>query len=155
MNRICLRLCFFINDQYHANSFEKLSGQTSESRCEGFFCFYQTSSNTLKKVMESAPEASGKLHILTRLSVRENMIEFCRPRAFEDVFVAWPNALSWHLGNFDVLMLSRINKCIKERIMMGNRAYYANRQLVNSSLITRNSKLQIYRTSVRPVISCG
>ena len=37
------------------------------------------------------------------------------------------------------------NKCIKERIMMGNKAYYANRQLFNSSLISRNSKLQIYR----------
>jgi hypothetical protein len=32
------------------------------------------------------------------------------------------------------------NKCIKERIMMGNKAYYGNRQLVNSSLILRNSK---------------
>jgi hypothetical protein len=40
------------------------------------------------------------------------------------------------------------NKCIKERIMMGNKAYYANRQLVNNSLISRNSKLQIYRTVV-------
>jgi len=37
--------------------------------------------------------------------------------------------------------------------MMGNKAYYANRQLVNSSLISRNSKLQIYRTLVRPVIT--
>ena len=47
------------------------------------------------------------------------------------------------------------NKCIKDRIRMGNKAYYANRQLVNSSLIPRNSKLQIYRTSVRPVVTCG
>ena len=39
--------------------------------------------------------------------------------------------------------------------MMGNKAYYANRQLVNSSLISRNNKLQIYRTSVRPVVTCG
>jgi hypothetical protein len=30
-------------------------------------------------------------------------------------------------------------KCIKERIMMDNKAYYANRQLFNSSLISRNS----------------
>ena len=47
------------------------------------------------------------------------------------------------------------NKCIKERIMMGHKAYYANRQLVNSSLISRSSKLQIYRTLVRPVVTCG
>ena len=47
------------------------------------------------------------------------------------------------------------NKCITERIMMGNKAYYANRQLFNSSLISRNSKLQIYRTLVRPVITYG
>ena len=47
------------------------------------------------------------------------------------------------------------NKCIKERIMMGNKAYYANRQLFNSSLISRNSKLQnpVYRTLVRSVVT--
>jgi hypothetical protein len=37
--------------------------------------------------------------------------------------------------------------------MIGNKAYYASRQLVNSSLISRNSKLQIYRTLVRPVVT--
>ena len=39
--------------------------------------------------------------------------------------------------------------------MMGNKAYYAIRQPVNSSLISRNSQLQIYRMSVRPVVTCG
>jgi len=39
--------------------------------------------------------------------------------------------------------------------MMGNKAYYANRQLVNSSLISRSSKLQIYRTLVCPVVTYG
>ena len=38
---------------------------------------------------------------------------------------------------------------------MGNKAYYANRQLFNSSLISRNSKLQIYRTLVSPVVTYG
>ena len=47
------------------------------------------------------------------------------------------------------------NKYIKERIMMDNKAYCANRQLVNSSLISRSSKLQIYRTLVRPVVTYG
>jgi hypothetical protein len=38
---------------------------------------------------------------------------------------------------------------------MGNKAYYANRQMFNSSLISINSKLQIYRTLVRPVATYG
>ena len=46
-------------------------------------------------------------------------------------------------------------KCIKETIMMGNKACYANRQPVNSSLISRNSQQQIYRTAVRPVVTGG
>jgi len=39
--------------------------------------------------------------------------------------------------------------------MMGYKAYYADRQLVNSSLISRSSKLQIYRMLVCPVVTCG
>jgi len=38
---------------------------------------------------------------------------------------------------------------------MGNTVYYANRQTVNSSLISRNGKLQIYRTLVRPAVTYG
>ena len=38
---------------------------------------------------------------------------------------------------------------------MGNKAYYANRQLVNSSLISRNSKMQIYCMLVHPVVTYG
>ena len=57
-----------------------------------------------------------------------------------------------YLGNI-ISNTNNNNKCIKERIMMGNKAYYANRQLFNSSLISRNSKLQIYRTLVRPVVT--
>ena len=38
---------------------------------------------------------------------------------------------------------------------MGNKAYYANRQLFNSSLISRSSKLQIYHTLVHPGVTYG
>ena len=37
---------------------------------------------------------------------------------------------------------------------MGNKSYYANRQ-INSSLISRNSKLQIHRTVVSPMVTYG
>jgi hypothetical protein len=47
------------------------------------------------------------------------------------------------------------NKCITDRIMMGNKAYYANRQLANSSLISRSSQSQIYRTVVGPAVTYG
>jgi len=59
-----------------------------------------------------------------------------------------------YLGNI-IGNTNNNNKCTKERIMMGNNAYYANRQLVNSSLISRSSKLQIYRMLVRPVVTYG
>jgi len=39
------------------------------------FWFYQAISNTLKMGMESLPETSEKLHILTRLSARERFFE--------------------------------------------------------------------------------
>jgi sorting nexin-29 len=60
-----------------------------------------------------------------------------------------------YLGNSTSNTNNNNNKCIKERIMMGNKAYYANRQLFNSSLISRSSKLQIYHTLVRPVFTYG
>jgi uncharacterized Rmd1/YagE family protein len=59
-----------------------------------------------------------------------------------------------YLGNI-IDNTTNNNKCIKDRIVMGNKGYYANRQLVNSSLISRSSKLQIYRTLVRPVVTYG
>jgi hypothetical protein len=59
-----------------------------------------------------------------------------------------------YLGNI-IGNTNNNNKCIKGRIRMGNKAYYANRQLVNSSLISRNNKLQIYRTLVCPVVTYG
>jgi hypothetical protein len=59
-----------------------------------------------------------------------------------------------YLGNI-IGNTNNNNKCMKDRIMMGDKAYYANRQLVNNSLISRSSQLQIYRTVVRPVVTYG
>jgi hypothetical protein len=44
---------------------------------------------------------------------------------------------------------------LKERIIIGIKVYYANRQIFSSSLISRSSKLQIYHTLIRPGVTCG
>jgi hypothetical protein len=43
---------------------------------------------------------------------------------------------------------------IKGRISLGNKAFYVNQDLFKSKLLTKNSKLQMYKTLVRPVVTC-
>ena len=42
---------------------------------------------------------------------------------------------------------------IKRRISLGNKAFYANQDLFKSKLLTKNSKLRMYKTLVRPVVT--
>jgi len=46
---------------------------------------------------------------------------------------------------------------IRERIVKGNKALYANRALFKSKLVSRKSKLKLYWSVIRPVVvySCG
>jgi len=46
-----------------------------------------------------------------------------------------------------------IEEEIKRRISLGNKAFYANQDLLKSKLLTKNSKLRIYKTLVRPVVT--
>jgi len=46
-----------------------------------------------------------------------------------------------------------IEEEIKGRISPGNKAFYANQHLFKSKLLTKNSKLQMYKTLVRPVVT--
>jgi hypothetical protein len=42
---------------------------------------------------------------------------------------------------------------IKERIVTGNRAFCVHKKLFTSKLISRNVKLQLYRTLIRPTVT--
>lgn len=44
---------------------------------------------------------------------------------------------------------------VRKRVQAGNRAFYANVKLLRNSLLSRTSKLKIYKTLVRPVVAYG
>jgi hypothetical protein len=44
---------------------------------------------------------------------------------------------------------------IKERIVKGNKSFYANRTLFKSKLVSRKSKLNLYWSVIRPIVVCG
>ena len=46
-----------------------------------------------------------------------------------------------------------IEEEIKGRISLGNRAFHANKDLFKSKLLTKKSKLRMYQTLVRPVVT--
>ena len=42
---------------------------------------------------------------------------------------------------------------IAERIAKGNKAYYANEKLIKSKFLKKNTKMKIYKTIIRPVVT--
>jgi hypothetical protein len=63
-----------------------------------------------------------------------------------------------HVEHFNYLgsILNSDNKMnieIAERIAKGNKAYYANAKLIKSKFQKRNTKMKIYKTIIRPVIT--
>jgi len=50
---------------------------------------------------------------------------------------------------------STLEEEIRERIAKGNKAFYAYKVLFQSKLVSRRSKLKLYRPVIRPVVVCG
>jgi len=46
-----------------------------------------------------------------------------------------------------------IEEEIKERIVLGTKAYYANLKFFKSRLVTKQSKLKLCRTLIRPIVT--
>jgi hypothetical protein len=42
---------------------------------------------------------------------------------------------------------------IKDRIVLGTKAYYTNLKIFKSRLVTKQSKLKLYRTVIRPIVT--
>jgi hypothetical protein len=47
-----------------------------------------------------------------------------------------------------------VSEEINKRIMTGSKAYYANSQLLNSALLSRSTKMKLYRTLINKTGSC-
>jgi hypothetical protein len=48
---------------------------------------------------------------------------------------------------------NKINTEIAERIAKGDKAYYANAKLIKSKYLKKNTKMKIYKTMTRPVVT--
>jgi hypothetical protein len=48
-----------------------------------------------------------------------------------------------------------IEEEVKERIALGIKAYCANLKFFKSRLVTKSSKLKLYKTVIRPIVTCG
>jgi hypothetical protein len=48
-----------------------------------------------------------------------------------------------------------IEEEIKERIVAGNRAFFANKKIFQSKLVSKKSKIKLYNTIVRPIVVYG
>jgi hypothetical protein len=46
----------------------------------------------------------------------------------------------------------KMNIEIDERIVKGNKAYYANEKLIKSESLKRSTKMKIYKMIIRPVV---
>jgi hypothetical protein len=42
---------------------------------------------------------------------------------------------------------------IAEKIAKGNKSYYANSKVIKSKLLKKNTKMEIYKTMIRPVVT--
>jgi len=107
-------------------------------------------------------------HILKQLDLRGNIttrIKQCSAygedillttrmmHALEDTFKKLKE-ISIHVGltiNEHKTGNNSIEEEIKRRISLGNKAFYANQDLLKSKLLSKNSKLRMYKTLVRPV----
>lgn len=81
-----------------------------------------------------------------------------RPRRTEDVRFGdytFENVERFNYLGSELNVENKISQEINRRIVIGNKAYYANVKLLKSKLLSHKTKLQIYKTLVRPTVTYG
>jgi hypothetical protein len=53
------------------------------------------------------------------------------------------------------MYINKIEEEIQSRIAAGNTAYHANKKLLTNKLLSKNSKMSVYKTIIRPVVTNG
>jgi endonuclease/exonuclease/phosphatase family metal-dependent hydrolase len=118
------------NKQSLIEMFEMLRGEV---------CKYGLEINYQKtKYMKMSP--SERRRTVENLITEEYQIEGVREFKYLGVTLTNDNSVREEICN---------------RIMAGNRAYFANVKLFKSKLVSRQTKMKLYKTIVRPVISYG
>jgi hypothetical protein len=67
--------------------------------------------------------------------------------------MSYESVLSFKCLRSTVNQNNTIEEEIKERKISENKAFYANRNMLQSKLLSRKSKLKLYRTLIRPIVT--
>ena len=112
----------------------------------------QVMKDTLNKLKNEAykyglliNERKTKYMKCTRKQVKENKLEI------ENISFEAVQSFKY-LGSY-VNKNNTIEEEIKERIIAGNKAFYANWKMFQSKLLSKKTKLKLYRTIIRPILT--
>ena len=113
---------------------------------------YQYTMDTFTKLKNEASkfgllinENKTKYMMCTRKQHRENKLEI------DDII--FESVQSFKYLRATVNQNNTIEKEIKERLIAGNKAFYANQKMFQNKLLSKKSKLKLYWTLIRPIIT--
>jgi len=113
-----------------------------------------------KKSLTEALQQLKKSSIEVGLKINEEKTKYlnCSKKDTNKVDLNWPNLSIEQVHQYKYLGSiindnNSIEEEIKERIVLGTKAYYANLKFFKSKLVTKYSKLKLYRSVIRPIVT--
>ena len=108
-----------------------------------------------RKQSKDKPTSEFKQRERDRARDREKPVTLCWHDSYKHASVWACLSQSWlkWRQQFGRPKCRWIEEEIKERTALGTKAYYANLNFFKSRLVTKQSKLKLYRTAVRPIVT--